>query len=142
MKAFLSLGLTTCVLITAVALIFGTPSTFGESAGAGSTSVSVQAGAQDNTVSPDLTGTWQISWTANSGEQRQASMEITQKGRKLTGTFEGARGSVPLKGTLDGNQVSVHVKLRRRQLSFTGTVNGDKMSGTTERGVAWSATRQ
>lgn len=142
MKVFFSFALTTGVLIAAAALIFGTSNAIAESTGAPAIGISVPASGQDNTAAADLTGSWQISWTANNGEQRQASMQITQKGRKLSGTFEGARGSVPLKGTLDGDQVSVNVKLPRRQLSFTGTVNGDKMSGTTERGVAWSATRQ
>lgn len=142
MKTIVSLSLTTCLMIGAAALIFCTPGALAESAGARSASASTQAVAQDNTASPDVTGSWQISWTAKSGDQRQASMQITQKGSKLSGTFQGERGSVPVEGTLDGHQISLTVKLPRRQLSFTGTVNGDKMSGTTERGVAWSATRQ
>ncbi|HTW80699.1 MAG TPA: hypothetical protein VME23_14225 [Terracidiphilus sp.] len=142
MKAVFSLALTTCLMIAAAALIFGTPSAFAESWGARSAGASAQAVAQDNTASPDATGSWQVSWTGRNGDQRQASMQITQKGSKLSGTFEGARGSVPVKGTLDGNQISLTVKLPRRQLSFAGTLDGDKMSGTTERGVTWSATRQ
>lgn len=142
MKALLSFALTTGVLLAAGALIIGTSNAVAEAAGVIAPAASAQATAQDNTAAPDLTGSWQISWTANSGDQRQASVQITQKGSKLRGTFQGPRRSVPLKGTLDGNQVSLTVKLRERQLTFTGTVSGDKMSGTTESGVAWSATRQ
>lgn len=47
-----------------------------------------------------------------------------------------------LKGRLSANQVSFDVKTRKHKASFTGTVNGDKMSGTTEQGASWTATRQ
>jgi hypothetical protein len=141
-KTAISLSLATFLMIAAAALIFGTPAALAESARARNAGSSAQAAAQDDTTAPDLTGSWQVSWTANNGNQRQASMQVTQKGSKLSGSFEGARGSVPLKGTVDGNQVSFKVKMPRRQLSFTGTVNGGKMNGTTDRGVTWSATRQ
>lgn len=90
----------------------------------------------------NLSGSWQISWTAENGTQRQASMQITQDGAKLSGKFEGARGSAPLSGKLDGSEVSLNVKLRRRDVSFSGSVDGDKMSGTTKGGGSWTATRQ
>jgi hypothetical protein len=69
-------------------------------------------------------------------------MQIKQDGKKLSGSFQGKRGSAPLKGRLSGNQVSFNVKTRKHEASFTGTVNGDKMSGTTEQGASWTATRQ
>jgi hypothetical protein len=141
-KALFCLGLTTAGLITAGALIVGTSNAIAESAAAPGAGISALASGQDNTPASDLTGSWQISWTAARGDRRQASLQITQKGSKLSGTFQGPRRSAPLKGTLEGNQVSLTVKTRRGQLTFTGTVNGDKMSGTTESGVAWSATRQ
>lgn len=142
MKSIFSVALTVCVLVVASALIFGTSNAVAEPTGVYTSGATASVAAQDNTAAPDLTGSWVISWTANSGDQRQASVQITQKGNKLSGTFQGPRRSVPLKGTLDGDEVSLTVKARRRELSFTGTVNGDKMSGTTENGVAWSAARQ
>ena len=69
-------------------------------------------------------------------------MQIKQDTGKLSGTFQGERGSASLKGKLEGNQVSFTVKLPRRQVSFTGTIDGGKMSGTTEQGASWTATRQ
>jgi hypothetical protein len=69
-------------------------------------------------------------------------MQIQQNGNKLSGKFNGQRGSVPLTGNLEGNQVSLRVKARRRQASFTGTIEGDKMTGTTEQGKSWTATDQ
>ncbi|SRR5579883_430763 len=104
------------------------------------------APAQDNSsassTAPNLTGNWQMSWTGPNGNQRQVSMRLKQDGKKLSGTIEGPRGSVPVNGTCDGNQVSFTTKLPKQQASFSGTVDGDKMSGTTEQGASWSATRQ
>lgn len=101
-----------------------------------------QDAAQDNQTAADLTGSWQVSFTAPNGNQRQATLELKQDGNKLSGTFEGARGSVPVKGSVKGNDVSFDVKMPRRKIAFTGTVDGDKMSGTTEQGASWSATRE
>lgn len=47
--------------------------------------------------------------------------------------------SILLKGSISGNQVSFDVKTRKHKASFTGTVNGDKMTGTTEQGASWTA---
>lgn len=141
MKTLFSLGLVASLLVTA-ALIFGAPNAVAQPFAGRATAALIPAAAQDNPTAPDVSGSWQISWTAKDGNQRQATMQIKQKGNKLSGDFEGARGSVPLKGTLDENHISVTVKLRRRQLTFTGTVDGEKMRGTTERGAGWSATRQ
>lgn len=101
-----------------------------------------QDNQQTNNTAPSISGNWQLSWTARNGGQRQGTMQIRQDGSKLSGTVEGERGSTPLKGSLQGNRVSFSLKMRKRQISFSGTVNGDKMSGTTEEGASWTATRQ
>jgi len=102
----------------------------------------VLAASQDANAAPNVSGSWQLSWTTASGAQRQATMQIKQDGTKLSGKFQGERGSTALSGSLDGSQVSFSVKLRRSDASFTGTVDGDKMSGTGGRGGSWTATRQ
>jgi hypothetical protein len=119
----------------------GTSKVTAQEPGTAATSQPAQDAAQDNSAAPNIAGNWQVSWTAANGNQRQVTMRIKQNGSKLSGTFQSERGSVPLKGSLKGNQVSINVKLRRRQASFTGTVDGDKMSGTTEEGASWTATR-
>jgi hypothetical protein len=98
--------------------------------------------AQPGSSAANISGNWQLSFEGRNGDQRQVSMQLDQDGSKLSGTFEGERGSVPLHGTLQGNQVSITVKSRRRGTSFTGTVDGDKMSGKTKQGGSWTATRQ
>jgi hypothetical protein len=44
--------------------------------------------------------------------------------------------------SVQGNQVSMTVEAHGRETSFSGTVDGSKMSGTTGKGSSWSATHQ
>jgi hypothetical protein len=142
MKIFPSSPLTTGVLIAAGALIIGTSNVVAEPGGAPAIDISAPSSGQDNSTAVDLTGAWQFSWIAKNGEQRQLPMQITQKGSQLSGSVDwGQQSPSRVKGTLNGNQVSLSMKFRQK-VSLTGTVNGDKMSGTSSRGVAWSATRQ
>jgi hypothetical protein len=104
--------------------------------------IAAQYSAKDDAASADLSGSWQMSWTGQNGAQRQASMQIKQNGSKLTGKFIGERGSTSLSGSLDGDRVTLSLKMRRADISFSGTVSGDKMSGTGPRGGLWSATRR
>jgi hypothetical protein len=109
-----------------------------------SAAVSTEA-AQDavrNTGAATASGNWRVSWTNNDGDGKQASMQIAQDGSSLRGTFQAPRGSAKLTGSVQGRQVSIDVKARGRQISFTGTLDGDKMSGTTAQGKPWTATRQ
>jgi len=104
--------------------------------------VPVQDAAQDASTTPNISGNWQLAWTARNGNERQAAMHVKQDGNKLSGKFEGERGSAALTGNLQGTQISLNLKMRGQQVTFTGTVDGDKMSGTTERGAQWTAMRQ
>jgi hypothetical protein len=51
---------------------------------------------------------------------------------KLSGTFQDASGSSPVTGSIAGNNVSFSLQIQGRPmtLAFTGTIDGDKMSGT------------
>ena len=112
------------------------------------------AWAASETEAKSVAGTWQISW-----EGRQGTLELQQDGSKLTGTFKGERGSVPVSGSLKDNKISFDTTIqgerRSVKIAFTGTVDGDKMSGTVKpeggfgmrrrggnQSHSWSATRQ
>jgi len=101
-----------------------------------------QETAPDSQAAPSLTGSWQVTWTARNGTGRQATLDLKQEGDKLSGSFQGERGSVPIKGSVKGTEITFDVKMPRRKISFSGTVDGDKMSGTTEQGASWTAARQ
>jgi hypothetical protein len=107
----------------------------------------------------DVAGNWQLAWQGRQGSQ-QGTLTIQQDGSKLSGTMQGERGSAPLTGTIKGNTVSLNVNIdgerRSMTLAFSGTIDGDKMSGTFQpksrhggRGGSdgqtdhtWTATRQ
>jgi hypothetical protein len=59
-------------------------------------------------------------------------MQIQQDRSKLGGTFEDESGSSQMTGSIAGNKVSFSVQIpgRPMTLALTGTVDGDKMSGT------------
>ncbi len=113
--------------------------------------------AANESSSAGVTGTWQISWEGRQG-QRQGTLQLKQDGSRLTGTFQGERGSVPLEGSVKDNDVSFKTKIqgerRSMTIAFTGTLDGDKVSGTVKpeggfghrRGGnqthSWSATRK
>ena len=75
---------------------------------------------------------------------------IKQDGEKISGTYEGRYGKSPLEGTVKENAIDFTVTMDAEGTqvtgAFTGTVNGDTMSGTVDFGEAgggdWSATRE
>ena len=98
------------------------------------------ASAQDKPA--NVAGSWTIDVTGDTGNAKQ-SMTLTQDGGKITGTFKGPRQSGTIAGTVDGNNVKFHVTAGI-PLDYTGTVDGDSMSGTMSgRGKTgdWKATR-
>ncbi|WP_446743077.1 hypothetical protein [Silvibacterium acidisoli] len=99
---------------------------------------------QDNTeaAAASVAGNWTLSFTAPNGEAKQATLAIEQDGAKLSGSFKGQRGSAALSGSLQGNQVSLSINAHGHQIELNGTLDGDKMSGSSGNGKPWSATRQ
>jgi hypothetical protein len=140
-KSILSISLMGCALLITMAIFSSATKASAHEPGAGVSNRQQQEGADDNTSSANISGDWQGSWTSADGNQHPIMMQIKQKGSKLTGTFTGQRGSTSLKGGINGHQVSFSMKARR-QISFTGTVDGNKMSGTFDQGAPLTATRQ
>jgi hypothetical protein len=93
-----------------------------------------QNSESNNSESASIGGTWQLSWQGHGGSE-QATIQIQQDGSALSGTFQDSRGSSQLSGSVDRNNVSFGVQVQGRRtmtLAFTGTTNGDKMSGTVQ----------
>lgn len=96
--------------------------------------------AQDKPA--NVAGSWTIDVSGDAGNAKQ-SMTLTQDDGKITGTFKGPRQSGKIDGTVDGNKIKFHVTAGI-PLDYTGTVDGDSMSGTmTGRGKTgdWKASR-
>jgi hypothetical protein len=80
----------------------------------------------------NVAGSWTFSVSGESGKATQ-TIVIQQDGAKITGTFKGPRQSGTIAGAVDGNKISFHVKARR-DLDYTGTIDGDTMKGTLSSG--------
>ena len=83
-------------------------------------------------------GKWEITINSPMGAQK-AKLDLASRRRRLTGTQHGAQGSGPLdNGKVDGNNVSWSAKITSPMpmtLEFTGTVDGDKLSGSVKAGA-------
>ena len=83
-------------------------------------------------------GKWEIVINSPMGAQK-ATLDIKTDGASLTGTQTAAQGSGPLEnGKADGNSLAWSAKISSPMpltLDFTGTVDGDKMSGSVKAGA-------
>ena len=82
-------------------------------------------------------GKWEIVINSPLGAQK-ATLDLATDGTTLTGTQQAAQGSGPLEnGKVDGNTVAWSAKISSPMpltLDFTGTVDGDKLSGSVKAG--------
>jgi hypothetical protein len=82
-------------------------------------------------------GKWEIVINSPLGAQK-AQLELKTDGGTLSGSQQAAQGSGPLEnGKVDGNNVSWSAKISSPMpltLDFTGTVEGDALSGSVKAG--------
>ena len=96
----------------------------------------------------NVVGQWSVSLELGS-IVGHPTLDLKQDGEKLTGTYRGRYGASPLEGAVKENQIgfTVTINAEGQETSgyFSGTVEGDKMSGNVEFEGAgegtWSATR-
>jgi len=83
-------------------------------------------------------GKWEIVINSPLGAQK-ATLDIATEDTALTGTQQAAQGSGPLEnGKVDGNNVTWSATISSPMpltLDFTGTVDGDKLSGGVKAGA-------
>lgn len=76
-------------------------------------------------------GTWML--------DNGATLELTQKFQMLDGTLEAEGDSSSIsEARMKGREITFDAN----GVTYTGTVDGDKMEGKTDKGEAWNATRQ
>jgi hypothetical protein len=84
-----------------------------------------------------INGKWEIVINSPLGAQK-ATLELKADGASLTGSQQAVQGSGPLEnGKVDGNNLSWSAKITSPMpmtLDFTGTVDGDKLSGSVKAG--------
>lgn len=115
-------------------------------AGAALLALAAPATAQE---SVDVSGEWEMTTETPRGTQTRM-VTFEQEGDVLTGTMETRMGTAPItEGTVNGNEITFSMVFTRGDrsmtLTYTGTVEGDEMSGkfVTPRGeVPWTAKRK
>ena len=87
----------------------------------------------------DISGTWAVSMTSPSGSAESFDLVIKATGENLAITCSNHSVLQTLEGTgtLKGDAIKMNLKSTGKQyagvkIAFTGTVNGNKMSGTRE----------
>src|SRR5438128_3198179 len=105
------------------------------------------APARATAPASDVSGQWdvQIEYLASASTH---TLHLTQSGNRLEGSHQGDFVSRDLSGTIEGNAVQIASSYTERHgdalsFRFTGTVNGDAMSGTLDMGeyltAKWTA---
>ncbi|HEV2988811.1 MAG TPA: hypothetical protein VG759_10240 [Candidatus Angelobacter sp.] len=89
----------------------------------------------------NLTGTWNA--TVKLGDQGGSpTFVLKQDGDKLTGTYSGALGEAPVKGTVKGDEVTIDFDASGAPVHYEGKVDksGNKIEGTVDYGGQASGT--
>jgi len=85
----------------------------------------------------DAAGEWMVSFATPSGPA-EFTMYVSQEGTRLTGRLKSDAGEFPLRGTVNGDGVTITWTLpdagRLLDVTFTAKINGDEMSGTAKLG--------
>lgn len=85
-------------------------------------------------LAADLTGTWNAKVELNTGQSGSPTFTLKQDGEKLTGTYSGALGDAPIKGTVKGSDVTIDFEVSGAQIHYAGKVDkdGKKIEGTVD----------
>ena len=105
--------------------------------------------AAPSAPSADLTGRWDVDIEYAAGSSRHA-LHLRQRGNDIEGSHQGNFVSRDLVGTIDGDKVRLRSAYGEEHgdalmFTFTGTVNGEAMSGELDMGeylgARWTARR-
>src|SRR4051794_1941964 len=85
----------------------------------------------------DAAGEWTVSFATPSGPA-EFTMYVNQEGTRLSGRLTSDAGEFPLRGTVDGDKVTITWTLpdagRLLDVTFSAKIAGDEMSGTAKLG--------
>ena len=100
--------------------------------------IAVPALAQDAQVA----GVWTLTLETPQGTSNP-TLTLKQDAQKLTGTYAGRMGEIPIEGTIKDKAISFSAKISAQGqeivLTFAGTVDQDSMKGTVDFGGMGSA---
>src|SRR3954471_8856979 len=89
------------------------------------------------TAQADLAGEWAVTFSTPQGPA-EFTMYVNQEGARLTGRLTSDAGEFPLRGTVEGDNVTITWTLpdggRLIDVTFRAKIAGDEMSGTARLG--------
>jgi hypothetical protein len=89
------------------------------------------------TAQTDVAGEWAVSFSTPSGPA-EFTMYVNQEGTRLSGRLTSDAGEFPLRGTIDGENVTIVWSMpdagRTLEITFKVKLQGDQMSGTAKLG--------
>lgn len=81
-----------------------------------------------------IDGTWKLTVETSAGTGTP-TMVLKQNGEtEITGTYTGRFGEMPVKGKKDGNKFTISFEVQGMEITYSGTLDGDTMSGTMKLG--------
>jgi hypothetical protein len=107
---------------------------------AGIAGVILAAVASLPALAADISGTWQASVTMSTGQSGSPTFVFKQSGSTLSGTYSGAFGNAPVKGSVSGNSVHFSFGSAAQGARYVGTIAGNTMRGTVDYGGQASGT--
>jgi hypothetical protein len=88
--------------------------------------------------SASVAGTWDLRVETSAGTGTP-TLVLEQNGSTLAGTYTGRFGPQPITGNLDGDRITfafdVSGPMGSAKVAYSGTVDGDTMSGTMQMGA-------
>jgi hypothetical protein len=85
----------------------------------------------------DVAGEWNVTFTGPQGPA-EYTMYVTQEGTRLTGRLTSPSGEFPLRGSVEDSRFRIVWSLpdngRLLEITFVGTVEGERLSGTARLG--------
>ena len=83
----------------------------------------------------DVSGTWQFTVELDVGAGMPTIVFRHDEGEgTLSGTYQGTFGQAEVSGTIDGTRIEFWFETQGIKATYTGTVDGDTMSGTCDYG--------
>jgi hypothetical protein len=102
-------------------------------------------------LAADVSGTWEFTMKTPRGDDRISEVSIEQDGEKIKVTMEGFQGDEIIgEGTVKDNNIEWTMNMSSPRgdfsISYSGTVDGDSMSGKAEMGdfgaMEWTAKKK
>ena len=134
-----------CAMATMTAQVKSTPMATADALTPSGSNTLARVATQESNATASASGIWLMTWTNEKGDTRHATLDIRQEGEALNGTADvqggPINGTFRLTGNVRGNRIVLSVKAYWHHASFTGTIDGSKMSGSTHSGRPWLATK-